>query len=147
RFETLSVRMESQDMLQLMRMIIVGSLLSAIGCASGLPVRDYATSQAEPCLKQQIERGKPQPVVDGIGWVVGIPTKIILWDRRVKTHSTPPPTEAAITRYVDETGLTKTKVRLNQYAPIDEWRRLTANQEVAWGWRYTVGAITWLDEA
>ena len=38
-------------------------------------------------------------------------------------------------------ALVSTKVRINQYDPIGEWRRLGANKEVGAGWRYTVGAF------
>jgi len=101
----------------------------------------------ELCARPQIERGARRPVIDGIGWVVGIPSKIILWDRRVDNHNISPETEATIAKYVDDTELSNTKVRINQYAPFDEWRRLAANREVAWGWRYTLGLLTWADEA
>lgn len=30
-----------------------------------------------------MERGQPNVVIDSIGWVWGIPEKIMLWDRRV----------------------------------------------------------------
>ena len=34
-----------------------------------------------------------------------------------------------------------TKVRINEYDPIGEWRRLRANTNVGAGWRYTFGAF------
>lgn len=40
-----------------------------------------------------------------------------------------------------ENGLYDVKVRLNQYRPMDDWRRLVRNKSVAWPWRYTFGAI------
>jgi len=115
---------------------------SLIGCAS---FGNKDVSQA--CVRPQIERGERRPVIDGIGWVVGIPNKIILWDRRVENHNVSEQTEAVMAQYVNDLGLADTKVRLNQYAPIDEWRRLTQNKEVAWGWRYTMGVWFWVDEA
>jgi hypothetical protein len=42
---------------------------------------------------------------------------------------------------MDAHGLVSTKVRINQYDPLGEWRRLRANKEVGAGWRYTVGAF------
>ena len=57
------------------------------------------------CVRTQIERGKPRPVIDGIGWVVGIPSKIILWDRRVDNHNISPETEAAVTQYVNDSRI------------------------------------------
>ncbi len=139
-------------MMTLIRQLIWGTcLLSAVGCAGGLGGgnRPDAVTKVdeESCTRPQIERGQRRPIIDGIGWVVGIPAKIILWDRRVDNHNISPETEATITQYVNERGLEETKVRLNQYAPGDEWRRLTANHNVGAGWRYTLGVWTWLDEA
>jgi hypothetical protein len=36
------------------------------------------------------------------------------------------------------------KVRLNEYAPFGEWKRLVNNDAVGWGYRYTFGMINWL---
>ena len=52
-----------------------------------------------------VERGRPRKVIDGIGWVFGIPSKIVLWDRRVENHAVGPETEAAIREYLDDEGL------------------------------------------
>lgn len=137
-------------MCHLMRYAVIAAVLAALGCAGGprsFARNDDCSRVTEPSARPQIERGQRQPVIDGIGWIVGIPSKIILWDRRVNNHNISPNTESVVTRYVDDLGLVETKVRLNQYAPIDEWRRLTANREVGWGWRYTLGVFRWADEA
>ena len=95
----------------------------------------------------QIERGKPRPVLDGMGWVFGIPSKIILWDRRVENHNVSAGTEESIRRYLDDNDLEHVKVRINQYAPLGDWRRLRANKTVGWGYRYTLGALSVAGEA
>lgn len=132
------------------RALLMSMILLNVGCAGGVGRwahrRDHHKS-AEVCARPQIERGQRRPIIDGVGWVVGIPNKIILWDLRVDNHNISPDTERVITQYVDDLGLAETKVRLNQYAPIDEWRRLRNNQKVGWGWRYTLGLLTWADEA
>lgn len=92
----------------------------------------------------QIERGAKYPIIDGIGWVIGIPDKIILWDRRVSNHHVSADTEEAIARYLAENDLPAVKVRLNEYHPWDEWRRLVANKRVGWGWRYSLGTLSCL---
>ncbi len=92
----------------------------------------------------QIERGRPNALVDGIGWVIGIPSKIILWNIRVDNHSIGTNTEAALRAYLGRNELDQVKVRLNQYAPGGEWRRLVRNNSVGWGWRYTLGTVGWL---
>ena len=125
------------------------SVISMTGCAGGLSAwtrTDATSALTELCSRSQVERGENRPIIDGIGWVVGIPSKVILWDRRIDNHKISPETESAITQYIEDLELKNTKVRINQYAPIDEWRRLTTNREVAWGWRYTLGALTWVDQ-
>jgi hypothetical protein len=39
------------------------------------------------------------------------------------------------------------KVRINQYAPLDDWRRLRKNKTVRWGYRYMFGALSVAGEA
>jgi hypothetical protein len=95
----------------------------------------------------QLERGERRPILDGAGWVLGIPSKVVLWDRRIDNHSISPETEQAIAEYLAANDLATVKVRLNQYAPGDEWRRLVANDAVGAGWRYTFGAVSWLGDA
>jgi hypothetical protein len=40
--------------------------------------------------------------------------------------------------------LRNVKIRHNEYAPLDEFRRLTQNTEVGAGYRYSLGLATWL---
>ena len=122
-------------------------LCSAIsGCATTPYNYQPALIQSpEPLLAEgepQIARGKPRPVIDGIGWVVGIPGKILLWDRRIDNHHVSPETEAAIAVYLEKNGLDQVKVRVNEYDPLGEWKRLRKNKAVGWGWRYTAGTLT-----
>ena len=114
-----------------------------IGAASQYRVAPELVAITDP----QIERGAPRPILDGVGWVVGIPGKITLWDRRVDNHRVSPQTEDAIGTYLAANELTGVKVRLNQYAPRDEWRRLRNNKSVGWGWRYSLGTFAWLGDA
>ena len=93
-----------------------------------------------------IERGQKRPIIDAFGWVWGIPSKILLWNRHVESHSISQNTELLIQDYLIENDLTEVKVRLNQYRPLDDWRRLTRNKSVAWPWRYTFGAVATLGE-
>lgn len=108
---------------------------------------EYATEQrANADLsfgpdEPQIERGRPVPLLDAAGWIVGIPSKVILLSTRVDDHHVSPETEAALQQYLEANGLRRVKVRLNQYAPLDEWKRLVRNPSVAPGWRYTLGTL------
>ena len=76
-------------------------------------------------------------MLDGAGWVLGIPSKVILGDHRADNHAVSAATEESIRRYLDANVLNHVKVRINQYAPLDDWRRLRANKTVGWGYRYT----------
>lgn len=112
----------------------------------GAHTRYYESEQLADITGAQIERGQPRRFVDGVGWVVGIPDKILLWNRRIENHNVSPETEQAIADYLTKNELTTVKVRLNQYAPGQDWRRLVANKSVGWGWRYTLGTVSWLGE-
>ena len=108
---------------------------------------NVAPELVEATRDSQIERGKRRPVIDGLGWVIGIPSKIILWDRRVDNHNVSAETEEAIRRYLDDNDLDHVKVAINLYDPLDDWRRLQANKTVGWGYRYTLGALSVAGEA
>jgi hypothetical protein len=90
----------------------------------------------------QFEHGEPHKVVDAVGWVFGIPKKIIVWDRRAVNHHVSAETEQNLAQYIEANGLVSTKVRINEYDPVGEWHRLRENKEVGAGWRYTVGAFS-----
>lgn len=90
----------------------------------------------------EVQTGRPNKLVDGAGWVLGIPGKILLWDRRVNNHKIAPETSAAVATYLERNQLQDVCVRVNQYDPGDEWRRLTENHEVGAGWRYTIGTLS-----
>ncbi len=97
---------------------------------------------AEP----QIQRGERRKVIDGIGWVVGIPSKLVLWNRRVDNHNVGVESEAAVAEYLQINDLDTVRVRLNQYHPGEDWSRLVRNKSVGAGWRYTFGTLSVLGE-
>jgi hypothetical protein len=91
----------------------------------------------------QIERGRPNAFLDGLGHhVLSLPQKLLLFSWRVDNHDISPETEAALREYLDANGLRNVKVRLNQYAPGGEWRRLARNRELNGFWRWTLGLIS-----
>jgi hypothetical protein len=94
-----------------------------------------------------IERGRPRRFIDGVGWVLGIPGRVLLWDPRIDNHRISHHTEAALASYLHDNELHHVKARLNQYAPLEDWRRLRANKTVGWGYRYTLGTLSILGEA
>lgn len=93
----------------------------------------------------QISRGEPALIVDVLGkYVFSLPEKIILANWKMGSHDITPETEEAIKQYLVENDLKEVKVRLNEYAPLGEWKRLVNNEAVGPGWRYTIGVINWL---
>jgi hypothetical protein len=122
--------------------------LLASGCAGdGVFARRDTPCIGDDCIGPQFvqfERGQPNVVVDAVGWVWGIPSRILLWDWDVKSHNISPGTEQHLREYVAVGGLHDVKVRLNQYDPGGEWQRLAHNDRVGPGWRYTIGALTTL---
>lgn len=116
------------------------------GCAT-TPYRyagDYHTERDAPLKPQetQSERGRRAPILDGVGWLVGVPGKILLLDSRVANHQVSPATEACLLEYLAKNDLGKVKVRINEYDPADQWRRLKANESMIGPVRYTFGAIS-----
>jgi len=135
----------------LLGVVLVASL-AGVGCHPLSAKRIDITKQyIAPELLQAntlpIERGKPRPVIDTVGWVVGIPSKLLFWNRRIENHRISAETEHVLADYLEANQLQHVKVRLNQYRPLDDFRRLTKNRSVAWPWRYTLGTFSVLGEA
>lgn len=125
--------------------VLLSFLLFLSGCATA-PYRygqDLKTGKdyAIPDGQSQIERGRPNRLMDWVGWVVGIPAKVVLWNRKMDNHRISEQTEQALKTYLEKNQLDKVKVRINQYAPIAEWKRLFRNKSVGWGWRYSLGVV------
>ena len=108
---------------------------------------DHTVCSVEPPDDQrsvsdiEVVQGQPNKLVDGIGWALGIPRRIMLWDRRVDNHKVQPETMAEVATYAKVNELNGLCVRVNQYDPLGEWKRLAKNDHISPGWRYTVGAL------
>jgi len=131
----------------------IGCLMFALlaGCANPLTPREIDMSRVyidpQPIdTAVQIQRGKPRKVIDAVGWVIGIPSKILLWDRRVDNHNISLETEFQIGEYLEINNLYHTRVRLNQYHPREDWRRLISNRNVHPLLRFTFGTLSVLGE-
>src|SRR3954449_2223365 len=118
-----------RQILLLAMLALAGSSKSGRGQDAPAPLLE---KPAEEQLRDdpQFEHGQPRKVVDAVGWVFGIPKKIILWDRRAVNHHVSAETERNLAQYLDANGLATTKVRINEYDPVGEWRRLGANKQV-----------------
>ncbi len=139
----------------LVAFLAVAMILMCTGCVNGprtfhanIHKLDHTVCRAENAEDQrstssiEVVQGNPNKIVDGLGWVVGIPRRIVLWDRRVDSHQVQPETMAEVATYAKVNELDGICVRVNQYAPADEWKRLTQNDRISPGWRYTVGALS-----
>lgn len=137
------------------RLFHIACLLAAVamtGCQALKPTAIPVTSQqiAPELLDDptsQVEIGRPNAVLDTVGWVIGIPDKILLWDRRVNRHKISESTLEATTDYLAANNLPHVKVRANQYAPLEDLGRLQKNKTVAWPYRYTLGVLSVAGEA
>ncbi len=125
-------------------------LLFSLGCRGLVPQAiDTTRVYDSPLLldnEPQIQRGEPRKAIDAIGWVWGIPNKLLLWNRRVENHKISVDTEASVANYLYANQMPTVRVRLNQYRPREDWSRLVRNKSVGAGWRYTFGAMSVLGE-
>lgn len=121
-------------------------MLSGCVSDSARAVRDeqayQPTVNAECTADVDIRYGRPNQLLDGTGWVFGIPRKLLLWDRRVDNHAINSETIEWIEQYATSREVDGLCVRVNQYDAIDEFHRLRTNDAIAPGWRYTVGTMT-----
>ncbi len=127
---------------------LLPGLATAAGCCCCAPsgpqtcavlhTDDDAALEPGEC---QVESGRRAPVLDAVGWVVGIPSKILMLNHKVNNHNISPETELQIQEYLAANHLERVKVRLNEYAPLGEWRRLVRNKSVGWPLRYTFGTL------
>jgi hypothetical protein len=93
----------------------------------------------------EVRHGQPNVVVDGVGWIAGVPNKLAIWDRRANNHAVSPETEESLLRYMDDNGLNDVLVRVNQYDPLGEWTRLVSNDRIHSFGRSTVGVYNGLE--
>ncbi len=116
------------------------------GCA---PVQRPGTvdrwTRVDPQTGITVQFGRQIPIVDQTGWILGIPSKLALWDRRADNHAVSEETVRRVLGYLDANGLNDVVVSVNRYDPIGQWRRLVDNRRVGPGWRYTVGLYNQLE--
>ncbi len=123
-------------------------VLAAIGGCASVPYEYGAGLEGSDVLKlapdeSQVERGNPHEFLDWVGHnIVSLPSKIILWNWKVANHNISTETEEILKQYLADNDLHNVKVRLNDYSPGGEWRRLVKNRSVGGFWRFTFGAIS-----
>lgn len=88
----------------------------------------------------QIERGRPNVLLDSAGNVLSIPQKVVLLNPKIDNHHISSKTERVIQDYLaDNPDLKGVKVRLNQGAFFGDLKSLAKNKKVEWYWRIFPG--------
>lgn len=130
--------------------VIASSMVGGCGIAPrptvpyeyGVALEDRGVLKLAPG-EPQVERGEPKEFLDWIGHnVISLPSKLILWNWDVANHNISAETEEILKQYLADNSLNNVKVRLNDYSPGDEWRRLFQNGSVGPVWRYTLGVLS-----
>ncbi len=108
--------------------------LAMAGCATTVPY-------VGPGPRRQVERGRPNIVIDTLGNILAWFPKLLFFDSRFDNHAISEHTEAYVVEYLDGHQQTagETMVRLNQYAPHKDFKRLFKNRKVAWPYRILLG--------
>jgi hypothetical protein len=89
-----------------------------------------------------IEYGKPRKRLDQIGWIVGIPSRILPMNSKINNHHLSEETIGKLRDYLVRNDLSDVSVYVNDYDPKGQWRHLKANKRVGAGWRYTFGLFS-----
>ncbi|MGB7324214.1 MAG: hypothetical protein WBD31_05045 [Rubripirellula sp.] len=121
-------------------------LVGICGCHTLAPHRiepstQYIAPQLATDPSNPIEFGREVKWLDTAGWIWGIPGKVLFWDRRIDRHKFSESTVEATAEYLATNNLPHIKVRMNQYAPLEDFQRLRKNKTVAWPYRYTLGLL------
>ena len=125
--------------------LIVAFCSCSSGCAS-FNAFDKAPFQPSRSLSHgvQFQHGRPNRIVDGVGQVFGIPNKLVLLDNRADSHHVSAGTQSAVRDYLVQNQMEDVLVRVNQYDPIGEWRRMAHNDDIRPIWRLTAGNYSML---
>lgn len=102
--------------------VLILAMLITPGCSH--------SQQSRVIDKPQIERGRRIPPLDLLASALGLPNKLLLWNWKFANHNVSSDTEEALKNFLTEYELTKVKVRINQFAPFSEVKRIITNKEV-----------------
>ncbi len=77
-----------------------------------------------------------------MAWFTGIWAKMLMLNSHVNNHDLTAPTKEKLIAYLEENELQDVLIRVNQYDPKGEWRRLRQNDRLAPGYKYTMGMLS-----
>lgn len=112
-------------------------LIFILSMQGPVPAEEGKVLAPEP----QIERGEPNILFDSVGYILSTPKRILLLNPDIDTHHVSPETEKYIAGFVqDNPELMKdVKIRINQWTPMGEMKRLIDNKKMSWWWRIFPG--------
>ncbi|HEX4148362.1 MAG TPA: hypothetical protein VHY20_05215, partial [Pirellulales bacterium] len=129
------------------RWLVGVCLLAAAGCAP-TPYHYSSFPGLHPAgpTPQTVEvvYGKPNKTLDRLGWIVGLPDRILPMSSKINNHQISQATTDKLKEYLAKNDLTDVYVCVNYYDPRGQWRRLRANKLIRPGWRYTLGSLSML---
>ena len=110
-----------------------------MGCSTFNALEKRSFVNEAPLQQVEIQRGRPRPIVDAAGRVLGLPNRIAIGHTKIDNHNISPATEMEILNYLEQNGLDSVLVRSNQYAPLGEFKRMVANDRIRPIWKSTFG--------
>lgn len=111
--------------------------------AHSLPVPAGSTAPT-PVGRSVISRGRRLPFLDALGRVLSAPNKLIFLNPRFESHDLDPQVERAMAAFISEHGLEGLRVRINEYAPLEDLGRLFTSGRTNILLRLLFGLPTWL---
>ncbi len=117
------------------------ALCCSLGCAGSSQYRAQSPPDDDAASDVTIVYGKPHRLADRIGYVIGLPERMLTLHPSVNNHEFSETTREQLLAYLRKQNITDVYVRVNQYDPAGEWRRLRENSRIAPGWRYTIGLM------
>ncbi|TGL78716.1 hypothetical protein [Leptospira yasudae] len=129
--------------------VLLTALFTSIGCTYSIEKKYVYAKPYYPNQNYfdennpQFEEGEPYWLLDFLGNVFGVLSKLILWNRKMSNHRFSEETKNYLKDYIRENNLKDVKVRFNQYAPIDDLVQLWKSDTVHPILKYTVGILNW----
>lgn len=105
---------------------------------------DRAQVAAPLPARASITRGAPLPFVDALGRFLSLANKLVFLNPRFESHEVGPEVERDIAAFIEHHQLAGLHVRLNEYAPLDDLRRLLVTGRTSLLLRLLFGLPTWL---
>ncbi len=122
--------------------LVVAALLLT-GC--NIQPQPYVYRRTFESGSADIVRGAPNAFFDKTGhYFWSVPYKLIFWEWSIGNHKISEDTEEVLRGYVELNDLYKVRIRLNEYAPLDDFARLWSNSDVGVLYRATFGLYFWL---